>query len=459
MKKNKKNIFIFLMLFILLVYSISSSHVYTINANEYFVSTSEIDAKSQMFIDASLEFGVPASILMAMAIEETSFGTKGVANSKNNWFGMEKGSLYPTDPSYTGRFEVYPDAQTSVRDAARLMGSPVSSYKVTNIIINNGSLESSYSDIARSITSHWCVNEPGAPCSYDAQTLLNDIEKYGLKKYDNALSNLSIEDLKDILDKYYGPNAIPIPGFDKAVTNWDGHYGMPDTSNNAYNSIYFNTEYYGDLTKGYIYQKYSEEPLWNELALDTDDQKVSHIIGNIFLQGEKLYGDGELHIDDFLFNGSDKSGPIGGLINDGTFSGSPLPIGSYTCTSGFGYRGNIGLVGASTNHKALDLAVPVGTSVYTVGDGTVSFSGILGSCGLAVKVEHSNGMQTRYCHLSRLNVSVGQVVQAGDIIALSGNTGNSTGPHLDFQVNINGTAVDPRNVIDALKGLKCSNGL
>ena len=171
----KKGIVIFLMLFILIGYSISLPQEYTIPSKKYFVSASEIDSKSQMFIDASLEFGVPASILMAMAIEETSFGTKGVATSKNNWFGMEKGSLYPTDPSYTGRFEVYPDAATSIRDAARLVGSPVSSYKATNIIINNGGLSNSYSDIARSITSHWCVNEPGAPCSYDAQTLLNDI--------------------------------------------------------------------------------------------------------------------------------------------------------------------------------------------------------------------------------------------------------------------------------------------
>lgn len=456
----KKSIVIFLMLFILIGYSISLPQEYTIPSKKYFVSASEIDSKSQMFIDASLEFGVPASILMAMAIEETSFGTKGVATSKNNWFGMEKGSLYPTDPSYTGRFEVYPDAATSIRDAARLVGSPVSSYKATNIIINNGGLSNSYSDIARSITSHWCVNEPGAPCSYDAQTLLNDIEKFGLKKYDTALSNLSVKELKDILDKYYGPNAIAIPGFDKAVTNWNGIYTVPDISNNTYNILYFNTTYYGDITQGYIYKKYHQEPLWEELALDTDYQKVTHIIGNIFLQGEKLYGDGELHIGDFLFNGSDQYAPIGEIIIEGgEFSGSPLPMGSYTCTSGFGYRGNIGLAGASKNHKAIDLAVPVGTPVYTVGAGTVSYSGSLGSCGNAIKIEHGNGLQTRYCHLSTLNVKVGQTVQSGDVIALSGNTGNSTGPHLDFQVNQNGTAVDPRSVIDALKGLKCTNGL
>ena len=273
-------------------------------------------------------------------------------------------------------------------------------------------------------------------------------------------ANLSVKELKDILDKYYGPNAIAIPGFDKAVTNWNGTYTVPDISNNTYNILYFNTTYYGDITQGYIYKKYHQEPLWEELALDTDYQKVTHIIGNIFLQGEKLYGDGELHIGDFLFNGSDQYAPIGEIIIEGgEFSGSPLPMGSYTCTSGFGYRGNIGLAGASKNHKAIDLAVPVGTPVYTVGAGTVSYSGSLGSCGNAIKIEHGNGLQTRYCHLSTLNVKVGQTVQSGDVIALSGNTGNSTGPHLDFQVNQNGTAVDPRSVIDALKGLKCTNGL
>lgn len=426
---------------------------------EYYVSSSEIDQYSSIFVDASLEFGVPASILMAMAIEETSFGTAGVGKSKNNWFGMEASSLYPTDPNYTGRFEVYPNAEASIRDAARLLGSPTASYRITNILINNrGNVDASYLDIARSITAHWCVNEPGAPCSYDATKLLQDIETYGLKKYDTDLANLSDDDLKTILEKYYGKNAQKIPGYDKPVTGWNGQYGVPEISDNEYNSIYFNSSYYGDYTKGYVYLKYAETSMWEQIMADSEEEKVDDIIREIFIQGEKLYGDGKIHASDFIFNGSEQSGPSSGIIS-GEFSGLPLPTGSFTCSSGFGNRGNIGVSGASTNHKAIDLPVPTGTTVFTVGDGKVTHAGPLGTCGYAVKVDHGNGMVTRYCHLSKVNVSLGQKVSAGEVIAFSGNTGVSSGPHLDFQVVIDGKAVDPRNVIEGLKGLKCSNGL
>ena len=155
-------------------------------AKTYQLSTTDIAAKADMFVDASLEFGVPASILISLSIHETSFGTKGVGKSLHNWFGMMATSLYPTDPNYTGRFEKYPNAVASIRDAARLLGSPKASYKVTNIIINNKGLDGAYDKIARSITAHWCVNEPGKPCSYDAQDLLDTMEQYDLK---NTMNN------------------------------------------------------------------------------------------------------------------------------------------------------------------------------------------------------------------------------------------------------------------------------
>lgn len=90
--RKKKRLFIVGMLVLVLFYSIPFFNTRTITnqSKQYLVSSSDIEAKSGMFVDASLEFGVPASILIAMAIEETSFGTKGVAISLNNWFGMEK---------------------------------------------------------------------------------------------------------------------------------------------------------------------------------------------------------------------------------------------------------------------------------------------------------------------------------------------------------------------------------
>jgi len=447
-------IFVIITIVIFSVHSISLSNDITtiIKANEYFKAEyppEVLEPHLDMFTDASLEFGVPPSIMMALAIKETTYGTKGVAKSLNNWTGMQD-SLYPDPEGYDGTFQKYPNAKESIRDTARLLGKPGGPYDITRYLITNNAVldDEAYKKMTQLIRGPWCYGT-----CYSADDLYNTIINNDLKKYDDEFKKLSVDDLKAIIDKYYGPNAIPIPGFDDANSGWDGDYTIPD---GKYTSTYLDTSYSGDLTKGYIYQKYHEEEMWNQWGTDSDYDIIATIITNIFLQGEKLYGDGKLHLNGFISDGSDETGPG---ITDGSFTGLPLPEGSFTCTSGFGYRGDIGLPGASKNHKALDLAAPTGTKVYTVGDGQVTYSSYMGSCGFAVKIDHGNGMVTRYCHLSKLNVSFGQKVKAGDIIALSGNTGNSTGPHLDFQVVKNGVAVDPRNVIEGLKGLKCSNGL
>ena len=91
----------------------------------------------------------------------------------------------------------------------------------------------------------------------------------------------------------------------------------------------------------------------------------------------------------------------------------------------------------------IDLAVPIGTTVRAAAAGKVIFSGTQSGYGRLVIIDHGNGITTRYGHNSKLLVSVGQWVEAGERIALSGNTGNSTGPHLHFEIRINGSSVDP----------------
>ncbi len=444
----RKKIIIFVLFLGVCFISLPKTETIKVESNEYFVTTSDFEQRAPAFIDASLEFGVPASILMALAIEETSFGTKGVALTHNNWFGTGL-TIYPTDPNHKGRFEIYPDYETSVRDAARLLGKPNAYYKVTNIIITNGNLDDSYEDIAKSITNTWCVDEPGKPCSYDAQTLLDDIEKYGLKKYDTELKKLSVDDLKAILDKYYGPNAIAIPGFDKIDKGWNGSYDVPEIDDNSYNSIYLNTSYYGDYTKGYIYEKYSSKPLWDEIMVDTEEEKISYIIGGIFLQGEKLYGDGELHIDDFLFNGTDKTGPGSGWSN---INGIPMAC-KTAVTSSFGYRIHP-ITGRPHGHSGIDIAAPARTAIYTITDGIVikaqggfvsePFSGT--GYGNQVQIKGTDGNTYIYAHMYTTPlVSVGDTVTAGQQIGLVGTSGSSTGNHLHFEVRVNGSPVNPAN--------------
>lgn len=94
-------------------------------------------------------------------------------------------------------------------------------------------------------------------------------------------------------------------------------------------------------------------------------------------------------------------------------------------------------------HNGLDLAINTGTPVRAAAAGRVTFSGDNGGYGLLIKIDHGNGIETRYAHNSRLVARVGQRVARGDLIAYSGNTGNSTGPHLHFEIRRNGVALDP----------------
>lgn len=114
----------------------------------------------------------------------------------------------------------------------------------------------------------------------------------------------------------------------------------------------------------------------------------------------------------------------------------------YRYTSGFGRRwGRL--------HAGSDFAGPVGTPVYTTGDGQVTFAGWLSGYGRVIKIQHANGIETRYAHLNKIRVNKGQRVSRGDRIGDMGNTGRSTGPHLHYEVRVNGAPIDPMKFIKA----------
>lgn len=118
------------------------------------------------------------------------------------------------------------------------------------------------------------------------------------------------------------------------------------------------------------------------------------------------------------------------------------PISGGRISSQFGKR-SAPTKGASTYHKGVDWAVPTGTAVFASCGGTVERAGWGSGYGYVVYINHSDGRQTRYAHLSKVLVKAGQTVKQGERIALSGNTGVSTGPHLHFEILINGSQVNP----------------
>lgn len=114
-----------------------------------------------------------------------------------------------------------------------------------------------------------------------------------------------------------------------------------------------------------------------------------------------------------------------------------MPIKNYRLSSNFGYRwGRL--------HSGIDMSAPTGTPIFASDGGTVQRAGWYAGYGLCVEVNHENGRMTRYGHCSKLLVNVGDKVYQGQNIALVGNTGHSFGSHLHFEINLNGSPVNPR---------------
>jgi len=121
---------------------------------------------------------------------------------------------------------------------------------------------------------------------------------------------------------------------------------------------------------------------------------------------------------------------------------SRMPVDSLRMTSSFGLRWHP-VLGGRRAHTGVDLANPVGTPVHATADGVVGRADWFGGYGLCIDLEHGGSLETRYGHLSRLNVVAGQSVHKGDIIGFVGTTGRSTGPHLHYEVRVEGSAVNP----------------
>ncbi len=118
------------------------------------------------------------------------------------------------------------------------------------------------------------------------------------------------------------------------------------------------------------------------------------------------------------------------------------PVESLSFTSNFGVRSDP-FTHSARMHAGVDIPGPVGTPVYATADGIVSEAERRGGYGNLVEINHGKGIETRYGHLSRILVTANQRVKRGQLIALMGSTGRSTGSHLHYEVRIDGKAVNP----------------
>lgn len=143
--------------------------------------------------------------------------------------------------------------------------------------------------------------------------------------------------------------------------------------------------------------------------------------------------------------------------NDSTYSDSTnssavisngsWPVPGYSrISSPFGYRIHP-VLGVKKLHTGIDIPAPTGTPAVAVSSGTVIYSGVQGSYGNTVMIKHDNGLVSLYAHNSSLVVNVGDKVEKGQVVAKIGSTGRSTGPHLHFEIRVNGTVQNPLNYL------------
>ncbi len=176
--------------------------------------------------------------------------------------------------------------------------------------------------------------------------------------------------------------------------------------------------------------------------------KTNGVAGSKQVVADVTYVDGEV-TERIVISETVTSQPVTKVVLVGT---KPLPkkaatgtfrrpTGASTITSNYGYR-------RSGFHTGVDFALAHGSPVYASDGGTVSFSGWKGGYGYLVIINHGNGMQTYYAHNSKLLVSRGDKVGKGEQIAKVGSTGNSSGPHVHFEIRVNGKHVNPWRYID-----------
>lgn len=124
-----------------------------------------------------------------------------------------------------------------------------------------------------------------------------------------------------------------------------------------------------------------------------------------------------------------------------------MPADINMISSNFGPRRDP-INGGAAMHRGLDFRGPIGTPILAAASGRVTFAGVKSGYGNVVEISHGRGLVTRYAHMSRFNTRVGTEVEAGDVIGAIGNTGRSTGPHLHFEVRVDGRAVNPRPFLE-----------
>jgi murein DD-endopeptidase MepM/ murein hydrolase activator NlpD len=218
--------------------------------------------------------------------------------------------------------------------------------------------------------------------------------------------------------------------------------GIPDAIASQLAEVFStDIDFHRELRKGATFSVVYE-------TLTADGEPITWNAGVGRVLAAEFINDGKSYSAIWFKEGNGK----GGYYNlDGTskrheFLASPLQFSRVT--SGFAMRVHP-ILNSWKQHKGVDYGAPLGTPVRTVGDGVVEFAGWQNGYGNVIHIQHSNERSTVYAHLSRVDVIKGQRVEQGAVVGAVGQTGWATGPHLHFEVKIDGQQQDPLQVAQA----------
>lgn len=209
-----------------------------------------------------------------------------------------------------------------------------------------------------------------------------------------------------------------------------------ELENTVIETIPFNTEYQKDTSLYKSQKKVIKEGIEGEKEVTYHIELVNGFQSKIEVAEEKVIKE---PVTAVVKIGTKTTVSRGGSVNYGVVQGKRV-------TSNFGYRIHP-ITGRRSFHSGVDIAAKHGTAVYAYSDGKVVEAGWNGAYGLNVVIDHGSGLKTRYAHLSKIYVKVGQRVTTAQRIGAVGSTGRSTGSHLHFEVIVNGTPRNPWNYI------------
>jgi murein DD-endopeptidase MepM/ murein hydrolase activator NlpD len=218
--------------------------------------------------------------------------------------------------------------------------------------------------------------------------------------------------------------------------------GVPDRVASQLADIFStDIDFHRELRKGDTFSVVYE-------ALTADGEPIPWSAGSGRVLAAEFVNDGQAHHAVWFDNPSGRGGyfDLDGRSKQRAFLASPMEFSRVT--SGFAMRFHP-ILQRWKAHLGVDYAAPIGTSVRSVGDGTVAFAGWQNGYGNVVQIDHGNEKSTLYAHLSRIRVLVGERVEQGQDIGAVGATGWATGPHLHFEFRVNGKHQDPLLVAKA----------